>query len=648
MRDVSRIPQQHPLLIQTERRLPGETPGLPSGTGSAGFQPVAAGILPAALGASGSSPIPYLSHAPRTPAGSPRSPFTFRLAALVLFLACLPLPARAYVEVPFSLGKVIADSTNIIVLRVDKVDREKNLIIYTKVSDLKGKQPGDVMKHNIGQAGFHPREWQNVMAWAEVGQTAVMFHNGGSSEICIKDYWYQCGAGGEWWNMIHAEPYLLRSYCGKPEKLIAAVTAILAGQEVTVPAMVDGDKTAIQLRTARVQRIKASLAIQDYNATRDFAGWGVEDLRPLAGMPGFQQYAALNRTSPGAAGVAPADFDGDGKMDLCLFGSAKVVLLQNAGGSLNEVALPVTDGARAASWADYNGDGKPDLLLATPSGARLFTNTGAGTFKDETASLPRTAYTNLTAAAWLDQNGDGKPDILLADGFNGLRLLLNVSAAAAPKFDDVSDKVGLGRDGIAGRLKGDRLALADVDGDGRTDFLYSAGNGVLVLNKKEGFAEAKDSGLAFRAGQITPVFGDFDGDKAPDLFVPQSGGSKLFRNDGKGHFTDITAKSGALAAFTGDAACAVWADFNNRGQLDLLVGCLRGPNRYFRHTGNGTFADATEEIGFLQRIFNTRALAAIDLNKDGVLDLILNNEGQESAVLIGAPQRVAGPAVAKQ
>ena len=607
-----RIPRPHPLLIHMERGLPDETRRLPSEMGSA------------------------------------RSPFVSRIAALLLFLACLSLPARAYVEVPYSLGKVIAESTNIFVIRVQNVDRAANVITYSKVADLKGTHPTQTLKHNIGRGGFHPREWQTVMAWAEVGQTAVMFHNGGLSEICINDYWYQCGGGGEGWNMVHAEPFLLRSFAGKPEKLIAAVTAILAGQEVTVTAMVDGNKDAIQLRTARVQRIKASLALQDYNAARDFAGWGADEMRPLAGMPGFQQYAGLNRTSPGAAGVAPADFDGDGKMDLCLFGSAKVVLLQNAGGSLNEVALPVTDGARAASWADYNGDGKPDLLLATPSGARLFTNTGAGTFKDDTASLPTAAYSHLTAAAWLDQNADGKPDILLADGFNGLRLLLNVSAAAAPKFEDVSDKVGLGRDGLAARLKGDRLALADVDGDGRTDFLYSAGSGVLVLNKKEGFAEAKDSGLAFRAGQIAPVFGDFDGDKAPDVFVPQTGGSKLFRNDGKGRFTDITAKSGALASFTGDAACAVWTDFNNRGQLDLLVGCLRGPNRYFRHTGNGTFADATEEIGFLQRIFNTRALAAIDLNKDGVLDLILNNEGQESSVLIGNPQRVAGPAVAKQ
>ena len=70
-------------------------------------------------------------------------------------------------------------------MRVEKVDREKNLIIYRKVSDLKGKHAGDIIKHNIGRGGFHPREWQNVMAWAEVGQTALFFHNGGAGEVCI-------------------------------------------------------------------------------------------------------------------------------------------------------------------------------------------------------------------------------------------------------------------------------------------------------------------------------------------------------------------------------------------------------------------------------------------------------------------------------
>ena len=164
---------------------------------------------------------------------------SLRVLAILLVTALLTVPVRAYIEAPFSLGKLISDSTNIVVLRVEKVDREKNLIIYSKVTDLKGKHPGDTIKHNIGRGGFHPREWQNIMAWAEAGQTAVFFHNGGAGELCLKDYWYQCYAG-DWWAMSHAEPYLLRSFSGKPEKLIPAVNAILAGQEEIVPCLVDG------------------------------------------------------------------------------------------------------------------------------------------------------------------------------------------------------------------------------------------------------------------------------------------------------------------------------------------------------------------------------------------------------------------------
>lgn len=734
-----------------------------------------------------------------------RSLFLKQLFAAVLFAGIPFSPACAYIEAPFSLGQLITEATNIVVMRVDKVDREKNLIIYTKISDLKGKHPTDTIKHNIGRGGFHPREWQTIMAWAEQGQTAVFFHNGSAGEVCLRDYWYQCYPG-DWWAMSHGEPYLLRSYAGKPEKLIPVVTAIMAGQEVVVPCMVDGDKNALQLRTARIQRMKASLKTLNYDARRDFAGWGVEEFRALAGMPGFVQYSPLARTSPGAAGIAPADFDGDGKVDFCLYGAAKVTLLQNAGGALNEVPLGGDGGARGAAWGDYNRDGKPDLLLATPSGARLYANAGAS-FRDVSAGLPAAAYTNLTAAAWLDHDGDAHPDILLADGFNGLRLYRNLGQkdagpldlqlgkwkiigpfentggqgfaavfppeqtidfsaeypgkngekarwkdfelpdkavtsvkvfsevnhafmtiylfreittnralelsislgsggplsvwvngekvlsenvarapapdqtkaklklregknallikacyvaagrsfyfastppeqSIAPIFEDVSDSVGLGRRGLAGHLKGDRLTLADVDGDGRIDFLYSAGQGVLVLNKASGFVEAKDSGIAFITGNVSPVFGDFDGDKASDLFVPQTRGSKLFRNDGAGRFRDVTPGSGALTALPPGAACAAWADFNNRGRLDLLIGVLRGPNRYLRNNGDGTFSDASDEIGLGQRIFNTRGICPLDLNKDGVLDLVFNNEGQESAVLVGDPQRAAAPPMA--
>jgi hypothetical protein len=72
----------------------------------------------------------------------------------------------------------------------------------------------------------------------------------------------------------------------------------------------------------------------------------------------------------------------------------------------------------------------------------------------------------------------------------------------------------------------------------------------------------------------------------------------------------------------------------------LLIGCIGASNRLFRNNGNGTFADATESAGFYQRLFNTRAIAVMDLNKDGVADVVLTNEGQESAVLVGAPARL--------
>ena len=163
-----------------------------------------------------------------------RPTLSIAAAAVVLWMAGLPRAALGYVEAAYSLGKVIGDSSNVLVMRVESVDRQKNLIIYRKIQDLKGTHPGDTIKHSIGQGGFHPREWQAIMAWADVGKNAVFFHNNSAGEVCLENYWYQAYAG-EWWNLSHGEPYLLRTYAGKPERLATAVTAMLAGQEVTVP-----------------------------------------------------------------------------------------------------------------------------------------------------------------------------------------------------------------------------------------------------------------------------------------------------------------------------------------------------------------------------------------------------------------------------
>jgi hypothetical protein len=718
------------------------------------------------------------------------------LALLAVLLAAPP--SDAYIEAAFTLGRLCADSTNILVIQVEKVDKENNRILYKKVRDIKGTHPSEVLRHNIAKAGFHPREWQNTMAWAEPGKLAVFFYNGNASETAIDMYWYQCYGGGPDWGMSHAEPFLLRSFAGRPEKLVMAVEEILANKEIIVPAMMDGNKDQLHLRTAKVQRLRASLKLYEYNAARDFIGWGSEDFRRITFMPGFTHTANLSRVDPDARGVATADVDGDGDADLCLYGEKKVVLVQPDGGALNEMSLPVTGGARGAAFADYNADGKPDLLLACPDGVKLLTNTGTA-FKDDSAMLPKDPYNNVTAAAWLDYDADGRPDILVANGFNGLRLFRNPAqaAAAAPKapafgpwhfiggfnegdnfttvfppekeikldakykarggvdvawvkkdfpdgavhdflahnpqplhenvanyiyreidaptdaevpaslgsddtltvwlngqklhaenvgrgaapdqafvklplkkgknqllmkicngggpsgfyfaakapelgsgppFEDWSDKAGLGPDGRGGSVKGDHLLVGDFNGDGRQDALFAAADGLLLLNTPTGFMESH----AFpggRMGGVVPAAVDIDGDGDLDVYLPQAKGGRLYRNDGKGQFADATAQAGDLAAFAGRATSAAFVDLFKKGKPDLLVGCLGETNRYFRNLGGGKFQDASKEIGLDRRVLNSRLAAGADVNKDGVMDVVFNNEGQEPFILLGDPNR---------
>jgi hypothetical protein len=199
------------------------------------------------------------------------------MASVFVALGVAASSAQAYIEAPYSLGQVCNESTTIVLVEVTKVNKEKNLIIFKKVQDLKGKHPQEVIKHNIGQNGKHEREWKNVMAWADVGKRAVFFHNGSASETCTGNYWYQCYAEGEWWGMSHAEPYLLRTFFGDAERLAAAVVKMQEGQETVVPCLADGNLDQLHERKGKVQRLKVSLKRGNYDAKRDFVAFGAGD-----------------------------------------------------------------------------------------------------------------------------------------------------------------------------------------------------------------------------------------------------------------------------------------------------------------------------------------------------------------------------------
>lgn len=546
-------------------------------------------------------------------------------------------PAAAYIEAPMTLADVVNQSTMITILRVTRVEKAKSLIVFERVEDVRGKMPTATVRHVIsGQ--LKEGEIKTVLDWAEPGKTAIFFMKDGACETCIDSYWYQIyKQGDDLYGMSHGEPFLLRSYAGKADKLPSYVRAIMDNKEVIVPAMED-NKELLHKRAGKIMRLKTSLKNLNYDPKRDFAGWGAEDIRRIPGGTGFSHIGALGKVDSEARAVSSVDFDGDGKPDLCVVATSTVKLYQNQGDAFGEVALPgYRGGARSASWGDYNSDGQPDLLLATASGPKLFTNLGGAIFRDDTAHLPN-VVAGASAAVFLDADGDGKPDVLVATMFNGMRLYLNKRPADVkqlakdPIFDDVTPSWGL-NNVTAERIES--IAVTDINNDAKPDLILGVGNGIVLVNAGNTFTPSTDSGVSFDGKKAVIHTIDVNANGSADLFIVQNGTLKLLTNDGKGKFSDATAQSGDLTKPINGATSAAWGDFNNDGLPDVVIGVLRGSNRYFQNMGNGVFKDLTADVGLLGRITNTQACAMVDLNNDGKIDLVLANEGQESVVLLG-------------
>lgn len=337
-------------------------------------------------------------------------------------------------------------------------------------------------------------------------------------------------------------------------------------------------------------------------------------------------------------GVAVGDYDNDGFPDLLVLGYGRCILYHNNGnGTFTDVSAHAGienrgRWASSAAWFDYDNDGRLDLIIAnyvdwTPEhnfycgdrgpGLRsychpdvykgtpptLYHNNGDGTFTDVSSSSGIGLKPgNGLGVVTFDYDGDGWQDIFVANDSMPNFLFRNKKDGT---FEEVGYLAGVAVSGDGQAEAGMGVDAADLTGDGRMDLavthldmqlarLYrNMGNGVFddeTIRSKIGYATYHLSGFGTR-------FMDYDNDGARDLFIAN------------GHVLDNV-------------------------QLYRSEARYLEPKLMFRNTGKGMFENVSDRMGAdFQLPKASRGVAVGDFDNDGDLDILVNNNGQAPQLL---------------
>ena len=392
----------------------------------------------------------------------------------------------------------------------------------------------------------------------------------------------------------------------------------------------------------------------------------------------------------GSGGVF-LDYDGDGWIDIFLVdggsladravnGRARHRLFHNRrNGTFEDVTarsgIVHSQYGMGACAADYDNDGAIDLFVTGAGGNTLYRNNANGTFTDVTAKAGIGSGPFATSCAFADVDRDGLVDLFVTnyvDARPATNVVCGVAASSARMychplnfaplasvlyhnngdgtFTDISTKAGIG----SHRGNGLGVVVGDYDDDGWPDIAVANDSMPNFLYHNEGRGLFKEVGLVSgiavaadgnpRAGMGIDM-ADYDGDGRLDLFITnhELEAHTLFRNLGRGLFTDMTSQSGVgLETLPYVGFGTVFFDVDNDGDLDLAIanghvvdnsghyrpGSKSEQRKLLFKNDAGRFTEVGRQSGpgfAIEKI--GRALMAADIDNDGRVDLLFTNNG---------------------
>jgi len=299
-----------------------------------------------------------------------------------------------------------------------------------------------------------------------------------------------------------------------------------------------------------------------------------DDLSPCTPPPGFATPVTYPLSGTPAL-MTTGDFNHDGKQDVAVALTTKILILHGDGSGKLGTPQELPFAATGVIGDDFNEDGFDDLILWTVGGSSVTLGAqdpqNAGTFLTEQPLPGPFSHLQQVKEGLLD--GNAVPDVITQDE---VELRVYTADRLFPGTFDKEDLIG---------MTGDRvIQLADFNNQGRDDIAFYATDGqVKIAPQVNGVMFGTPVGVASPATLSAAGFGHFDAGGTFELVVATPTGGTLFRQTAKGSLATFTQVAGTLADVTGSTLQI--ADVDGDGLDDIVVGA-----GIIRQASAGTFA----------------------------------------------------------